>query len=159
MQQLLEKKIVNLRKWRYPLTKEYNGFTPIERIRGWQVTRWLVDTSQIPDPKSQTCQCSICGEPKASGYHNEDYYQPWTAVRICKSCHYHTHTRFRRPGALETLRERAGKRIGAEWVLALSTEKIDLAGDRRVEFGEEIRQFPSLISSPVRFPFDQLHSL
>ncbi len=150
---------ISLRKWNWPLTKTYNGFTPQERVRGWQVSHWLQATGQLIDPKQNACRCSICGSPKNVAYHNENYYAPWTAKLVCKSCHYLIHTRFRNGYALVALVKRAARRAEATWVLSLSNQKIDLAGKLRAENGEDVRNFPSLTTSSCPFPFDELYSL
>ncbi len=116
-------KTISLRKWNWPLTKWYNGFSPQERVRGWQVSHWLLATGQLIDPTQNACHCSICGLLKNVSYHNENYYTPWTAKLVCKSCHYLLHTRFRNGNALATLRKRAARRTEAAWVLALSNQK------------------------------------
>ena len=152
-------KTISLRKWNWPLTKWYNGFSPQERVRGWQVSHWMLATGQLINPTQNACHCSICGLPKNVSYHNENYYTPWTAKLVCKSCHFLLHTRFRNGNALATLRKRAARRTEAIWVLALSNQKIDLAGKLRAEKGEDIRDFPSLTTSFKPFPFDELYSL
>ena len=151
--------VVRLRRWGYPLTKTYNGFTGAERVRGWQVCKWLQDTDQMIDPGKQTCECSICGSTKSSSYHNENYYAPWTAKLVCKSCHYLLHTRFRNGVALDALLKRAGRRKQAKWVYALTSNDVDLACDLRAQHGVGIRDFPELNSSPHPFPFEQLYPL
>ena len=151
--------VVRLRRWGYPLTKTYNGFTGAERVRGWQVSRWFQDTGQKIDPRKLTCECSICGSTKNAGYHNENYYAPWTAKLVCKSCHYYLHARFRNENALPVLLKRAGERKDAKWAYALMSNEIDLAGDLRAQHGEGIRNFPDLIQAPHPFPFEQLYPL
>lgn len=151
--------VVKLRRWGYPLTKTYNGFTGAERVRGWQISRWFQDTDQIIDPRKQTCPCSICGSTKNNGYHNENYYAPWTAKLVCKSCHYLLHTRFRNGATLAALLIRAGQRKEAMWLNALTNSEIDLAGDLRTQHGEGIREFPELNLSSHKFPFEQLYPL
>ena len=150
---------IKLRRWNYPLTKNYNGFSGNERVRGWQVTCWLKDIGQMIDPKKHVCECSTCGSTKNTGYHNENYYAPWTAKLVCKSCHYYLHARFRHENAFPVLLKRAGQRKDAKWVYTLTSDKIDLAGDLRAQYGEGIRNFPDLKQSSRAFPFDQLYPL
>lgn len=148
-----------LRKWRWPVTKTYNGFTGEERIRGWQVSHWLQDTDQLLNLSKQSCQCSICGKLENISYHNENYYEPWTAKLVCKSCHFYLHARFRNPNGLEILRTRAGHNEPENWVLGISKSKIDLALKLRKQYGKEVCEFPSLKNSKYVFPFNQLYGL
>ena len=150
---------IKLRQWKWKLTKPYNGFISYERIRGWQVTHWLIDIGELPDPKSETCSCSICGKTKGVNYHNENYYEPWTAKLVCQSCHYFIHTRFRIEHALPVLRKRAGTNESAQWVYSLSKERINLAEQLREKHGDQVREFPELIASYPTFPIDQLQEL
>ena len=41
----------------WPVLGPYNGFSGLERARGWQLTRWAVLAGAIARPVS----CSICG--------------------------------------------------------------------------------------------------
>ena len=62
-----------LRRWTFSKTLPYNGFSPDERIRGWQLTMLFVDNGWLEKPT----QCSIPGETGEVAYHNENYYTPW----------------------------------------------------------------------------------
>lgn len=100
-----------LRKWKWPLTKWYNGFSPVERIRCWQVGWWLCDYGLLNAPGKELC--SLCGSNYMVQWHNENYYAPWDAQTVCKPCHKTLHGRFTEPGAWNDLAERAALRLGA----------------------------------------------
>jgi hypothetical protein len=76
-----------LRQWTFPKTRPYNGFTPDERIRGWQLTIWFIDNGWLEKP----ARCSISGETGDIVYHNENYYMPWAPHAINRTAHTALH--------------------------------------------------------------------
>ena len=132
------------RKWAWPHTKSYNGFTPTERIRGWQVTWWLVAKGVLPEPHSIPCE--VCSATEKTAWHNENYYAPWNADVLCRSCHALVHRRFRNPdGWLEFVGRHPGSVVNLE---AFSHhEAFNMAGDLRQTHGRSVLGFPDMCAA------------
>jgi hypothetical protein len=143
-----------LREWRWPSLRWYNGFSPQERVRGWQATWWLIDNGHIPRPDI----CSITGqngrEPSecqeastnlvgqqpgttAFAYHNENYYDPFELYPISPEAHRLLHRRFYDPKPWQALIEQYS-RTGEEWFAGLQPYPIDLASQLREKHGPGI---------------------
>lgn len=73
---------------------DYNGFTGKERLRTFEVAKWLAAIGAMP----HSGQCSICGSA-ADQQHAEDYFDLTTWMDICRGCHSSLHSRFRTPAA------------------------------------------------------------
>jgi hypothetical protein len=78
-------------KW--PLSLPYNGFTGGERAREHQVMNWIRDAGFLPPPGP----CDMCGSTNRTGYHAEDYFDPWRMMALCGGCHRAIHQRFSNP--------------------------------------------------------------
>jgi hypothetical protein len=113
-----------LRRWVWRTLPSYNGFSHEERVRGWQVQCWAEATGALTKPKGG---CSICGSTVRVGWHGENYFDPWTSVVVCQSCHFRIHRRFREPRAWEALQTEYGGTASSEWITWLPTYEIDLA--------------------------------
>jgi hypothetical protein len=145
---------LQLRQWRWPLPRWYNGFSPQERVRGWQAAWWLIDNGHIPHPDT----CSITGkkgrEPgeclrastnpagrrgggTAFAYHNENYYDPFELYPISPEAHRLLHRRFYDPKPWQALVEEHS-RTGEEWFARLNPYPIDMASELRERLGPGI---------------------
>lgn len=75
--------------------KEYNGFTPQQRIEGNKIIKKAIKDGILP-PLNQT-KCAICGQDKGvRHYHNEDYSPEniiADATPLCWRCHMHIHAK------------------------------------------------------------------
>lgn len=97
-----------LPRWGWPMLRPYNGATGEERIRAWQ--KWRV--AELQGWIEPERGCSICGSPGPLQRHNENYFRPFTAKPICRSCHCKVHLRFTRP---DRWRAFAAQHRGAGW--------------------------------------------
>jgi hypothetical protein len=71
---------------------DYNGFTGKERLRTFEVAKWLIGCGAMDAPGD----CDICGRP-ATGLHAENYYDLSTWIDLCHGCHVsRLHQRFAR---------------------------------------------------------------
>jgi hypothetical protein len=120
--------------WRWQPPLYYNGFTPKERIRGWQVNLWAQTNGIVrPPPKA----CSVCHSIQRVGWHAENYYDLLTHVPLCRACHFVVHGRFRQPGAWLRFQERFGQTGFDAWFQWLPLTQIDLARHLRKELGDQ----------------------
>lgn len=125
--------VYHLRKWRWPATQVYNGFSPEERIRGWQLHWFLIENGWMPRAKT----CSISGSTQRVSWHNENYYTPWKPYAVSGDVHRLLHQRFRYPVPWrEVVQQYAAS--GEEWFAHLDEAPVDLAGQLRSQFGREI---------------------
>jgi hypothetical protein len=69
---------------------DYNGFTGKERLRTFEVAKWLARIGAMPHSEL----CSICSQ-SCDQQHAEDYYDLTTWIDICRGCHQRLHNRFR----------------------------------------------------------------
>lgn len=143
-----------LHKWRWPPLPSYNGFTSQERIRGWQLTWLLRDLGLLTKPT----RCSITGSEERVGFHDENYYEPWSPYPICASAHSILHRRFRNPEPWLRLVEKHAV-TGNEWFCFLSVDPIDLAGQLRAKHGLQICDVFARASLPsgIAVPTDQIY--
>jgi hypothetical protein len=100
---------------------DYNGFTGKERLRTFEVAKWLAKIGAMPHSLS----CNICSAP-TDQQHAEDYYDLSTWIDICRGCHTRLHQRFRFPASWQTW---LGARALPEqhWTKHLFTSPTDLA--------------------------------
>lgn len=133
-------KAIRLRKWTWPLTKPYNGFTPQERVRNWQMSWWLQNMGVLAKPS----KCSICRSPRNVAYHSENYYNIFKAPQLCKSCHPIIHRRFSKSSSWPHLVKKYGD--GTKWFEKLTRRPIDMAGYLRGIHGAQVRD---LLNSPL----------
>lgn len=75
--------------------REYNGFSPEERMNGDRIIKEAIKRGILP-PLNETV-CAICGQDKGvRHYHNEDYTPSKVvedATPLCFRCHMHIHAR------------------------------------------------------------------
>ena len=82
----------------------YNGFSPNERIRTWQVQWFMMNNGLLPHKSNH--ECEVCGSTKNTtynSYHCEDYLEPEDSTLLCRSCHALVHFRY---GKNSTFRQR-----------------------------------------------------
>ncbi len=101
----------------------YNGFTGAERRRGEQVLQVLRRRGIIARPAA----CDICGKTERIGYHGEDYYDPFSMVRVCFPCHMAIHRRFKSPEKWQALLEKNAHSPFIEEFRALPMQEVDFA--------------------------------
>lgn len=116
--------------WRWPLPRSYNGFTGIERVRGWQVSRWLEACGALTRPT----RCDICMGQDRPAFHSETYYHIARAPAICHRCHRALHRRQREWAFWQSLAARHAV-TGREWWCLLRPEPVDLAAHLRETSG------------------------
>ena len=132
--------------WRWPIPRPYNGFTGIERVRGWQLSRWLEAAGSLPRPRT----CSICKGHGRPAFHSESYYHIGRAPTLCPSCHRATHRRQREWKHWRSLVV-CHAVTGEEWFCFLARYPVDLAGHLRRTQGEQVRDLlasPTLLTCP-----------
>lgn len=109
----------------------YNGFTGKERLRPFEIWKWLVRLNAV----QQGDCCNICGR-YSRGQHAEDYYTLVTWMDICDSCHQRLHKRFS-DDRLWLARLDEAHVPATHWSRAVSREPFDLAGLLRGRGGKE----------------------
>lgn len=115
--------------WTWPLLGPYNGFTGIERIQGWQLTRWAINVGILRDAYI----CSVTGRVSdfPMGMHNENYYDPLGPKPICKEAHIKLHRRFKDPKPWEALVEKYWASAQDPWFVHLPMEEPNMAASLR----------------------------
>jgi hypothetical protein len=99
----------------------YNGFDGFERMRTWEVVKWLMAGGVMPTPKI----CDLClGE--ADQYHAENYFDFSAYVPVCRSCHGKVHNRLRFPSAWERNKASFAK-PNEHWVNLLRNQDLPIA--------------------------------
>jgi hypothetical protein len=100
---------------------DYNGFTGKERLRTFEIEKWLIGLGAV----TPSHECDICHRP-ASGRHAEDYFDLSSWMGLCHSCHSRLHKRF---GNTRAWRERIEEADLPDdhWARAISREPFDLA--------------------------------
>ena len=119
---------VRLRRWHWKEMPPYNGFTHAERVRGWQVQCWMIDTGQM----EKATTCCITGSTQRVSYHSEDYYS-WEVYPLCQTVHFALHQRFERPNAWRKIVDQY--RNKDDWFDQLLLAPIDLASELRDQHG------------------------
>jgi hypothetical protein len=133
---------VKLRRWGWKELPVYNGFTHAERVRGWQVISWMINTGQMP----KASVCCITGSTQRVGYHSENYYS-WEAYPLCQSVHFALHQRFKRPDAWRKIVDAYGK--DGDWFTELLIEPQDLAGQLREQHGPDVTDIFARAGVPI----------
>lgn len=101
---------------------DYNGFSGKERLRTFQLDKWLVERGAL----KHEFDCGICSRP-ANGQHAENYYDLTTWIDLCHSCHGRLHKRFNNERAWTQRLEEA--HVPADhWANAVAFGQFDLAG-------------------------------
>lgn len=116
-----------LRKWPWNQLPDYNGFTHVERVRGWQLIMWREDNGWF----ERGATCCISGQTQQLRLHSENYYS-WEPFTLNHSIHMALHQRFNKPDAWRRIVERYSS-TGEEWFATLELQPIDLAGQLRRE--------------------------
>ncbi|MGO1163289.1 hypothetical protein ACTOV4_15245 [Brucella sp. C7-11G] len=120
-----------LRKWPWDELPDYNGFTHVERVRGWQLIMWLEDNGLF----KRGATCCISGQTRQLRLHSENYYS-WEPFTLNHSIHMALHQRFNKPDAWLRIVERYSS-TGEEWFAKLALLPVDLAGELRSQNGPE----------------------
>ncbi len=100
---------------------DYNGFTGKERLRTFEVAKWLMRLGAMEKPS----QCDLCGKD-TDQQHAEDYYDLRTWMDVCRSCHGKIHQRFRYPHKWQPFLDSLSV-SSIHWVRLVSREPFDLA--------------------------------
>ncbi|HZC38891.1 MAG TPA: hypothetical protein VE221_09500 [Sphingomicrobium sp.] len=106
--------------------QNYNGFSGKERLRTFELAKWLHRSGAMP----HTGECSICGSP-ADQQHAEDYFDLTTWMDICRGCHVSLHGRFATPDAWRR-RVQQFHLPSSHWACALPSEEPDIAAFHRL---------------------------
>lgn len=112
------------------MLRSYNGFSGVERVRGWQVTRWLQMAGSLLHPTF----CDLCGGMDRVSLHNEVYYTLTSAPALCSRCHRAIHNRERHWAKWQALVKLHSK-SGAEWYCFVDREQPDVAALMRAKQG------------------------
>lgn len=127
-------------RWRWPLSKPFNGFSGVERVRGWQLSVWLERAGSLTRPT----QCDICGSEDRVAFHSETYFHVGRAPALCSRCHRALHRR-----QIEWREWRAIVEpvvlTGREWFALAPRYGLDIAAHLRAQWG---RQVADLLCSP-----------
>lgn len=134
----------SLRKWSWGALPVYNGFTHVERVRGWQLIMWRIDNGLA----ERGATCCISGDTKMLRLHSENYYS-WEPYTLNHSIHMALHQRFKKPDAWRRIVGRYAI-TGEEWFARLSFVPTDLAGDLRADHGPSIADIFDRAKVPVR---------
>ena len=115
---------------RWPLLKDFNGFTGVERRRGGQLAGWLLAAGCITMPTL----CEVCGSRGPLSLHGECYYDVTRDPALCRSCHRALHLR---PYHWKAWREivEASANTGREWFALAPMHGLDLAQHLLGQFG------------------------
>ena len=115
-------------EWRWPLSKSVHGVSPSERVRGWQVSRWLQAAGSLPYPR----RCDVCGSTDHVALHSASYYHIGRAPGLCHVCHRAIHRRDSAPEAWQQISERFAV-TGLEWFTIIPPPETDIAAHLRTE--------------------------
>lgn len=142
-----------LRKWQWGKLPTYNGFTHVERVRGWQLIMWRIDNGWA----ARSNVCCISGDTKMSRLHSENYFsfEPYT---LNHSIHMALHQRFNKPDVWRRIVHQYVV-TGEEWFARLSLVPVDLAGELRAKHGPEIADIFAHVPLPegVTVPRHQIY--
>lgn len=144
-----------LRKWSWGVLPEYNGFTHVERVRGWQLINWRIDSGWFERPAT----CCITGLKHQLTLHSEVYYAPEGHV-LNRAIHMALHRRFNELDQWLRIVDQYAV-TGDEWFARLSLVPIDLAGSLRAEHGPEVADVFARAPKPdgVIIPRHQIYTL
>ena len=142
-----------LRAWKWGVLPVYNGFTHVERVRGWQLIMWRIDNGWA----ERGATCCISGVTKMLRLHSEDYYH-WMPFTLTHSIHMALHQRFQRPEIWRRIVKQYAV-TGDEWFARLSLIPIDLAADLRTKYGSQIADVFARAPVPegVTIPHEQIY--
>lgn len=142
-----------LRKWPWSELPTYNGFTHIERVRGWQLIMWRIDNGWA----ARAATCCISGSTSMPRLHSENYYS-WQPYTLHHSIHIALHQRFKRPDAWRRIVDQYSV-TGAEWFAQLSLKPVDIAAELRTTHGPEIADIFARVPLPdsIRIPKHQIY--
>ena len=115
---------------RYPLLRNYNGFSGEERRRGGQLAGWL----QAAGCLTLASQCDICGSAGPLAQHGEVYFDVSRNPTLCRPCHRLIHLRFYRWNDWARL-VHASSVTGAEWFALIPRHPLDIAKHLRDRWG------------------------
>lgn len=119
-----EIQIARLPRSSYGGDNAYNGFTGAERRKADQVIQVLRRKGQIEKP----VECDLCGSKTRIGFHAEDYFDPFSLIRVCFPCHMAIHGRFKFAATwLKRLDLHSERPLISEF-RALPLKEIDFAG-------------------------------
>lgn len=128
-------------EFKWPYTKTYNGFTGLERARGWQLARWLLYSGCV----YHADKCHICGSTYRVQFHSESYYDTTKLGILCGTCHTAIH---RRAALWDNWRGIVDRHVvtGREWWAQLERRQVDLAAIERAKYGWGAA---NLLNSPI----------
>lgn len=137
---------VELPDWTFKILRDYNGFSGIERIRGWQLIKWLEMVGMKDRASDQRCQVTGLYTKDSPGgrdpvvYHSENYYAPWEQnYYLLRSVHFKLHNRFKSPEEWKNYLVKdlqvwdASKQ---KWLFKLPAEEVDFADILRDRYGQ-----------------------
>lgn len=142
-----------LRRWQWGELQTYNGFTHVERVRGWQLIMWRIDNGWA----KRGATCCISGSTSMPRLHSQNYYS-WEPYTLNHSVHIALHQRFNRPDAWRRIVDRHSV-TGTEWFAQLSLKPDDLAASLRATHGPEIADIFARIPLPdgMSIPTHQIY--
>jgi len=142
-----------LRKWSWGELPVYNGFTHVERVRGWQLIMFLIDNGWA----ERGATCCISGDTTTPRLHSENYYS-WQPYTLSHSIHMALHQRFNKPDAWQRIVGQYAV-TGDEWFAKLSLAPVDLASELRSSYGPEVADIFSRAPIPtgVTIPRHQIY--
>lgn len=129
---------------RWPLLKQFNGFSGIERRRGGQLAGWLLAAGCIAMP----AQCDICASPGPLGLHGDCYYDVSRDPALCRPCHRALHLRPFQWDAWRRIVD-ASATTGREWFALAPRHGLDLAQHLRNNFGWKVADIERSPLSPL----------
>jgi hypothetical protein len=127
--------------WNGKPSPTYNGFTSDERLRGWQMVKWLSAQNILMSPD----RCDICGSQDRLQRHSENYYNPFRAAVVCGNCHRLIHFRFWRWNQWRKWCH-ANDPAGIKWFSMLETKQPNIATHLFTKHGQQVL---NLKSSPL----------
>lgn len=138
--------VKGLRKWTWGDLPVYNGFTHVERVRGWQLIMWRIDNGWF----ERAATCCITGQTHQLRLHSELYYSPEGYV-LNQATHFALHRRFKQSDQWRRIVDRYA-RTGDEWFARLSLVHLDLAGELRAKHGSAIADIFARAPIPLDIP-------
>jgi len=100
---------------------DYNGFSGKERLRTFEVAKWLNKVGAM----QHSGLCNLCNKT-CDQQHAEDYYTLSTWIDMCRSCHTRLHQRFRHSAQWQRYLDALNLTDG-HWARMISSEPFDLA--------------------------------
>jgi hypothetical protein len=119
---------------------DYNGFTGKERLRTFEVAKWLIACDAMDAPGC----CDICGR-RATGLHSENYYDLSTWIDLCHGCHVsRLHQRFARAESWNRWLDQ-NQLADSHWARKLPSRPMDFAAPIR-SLGQVEPTFANFVS-------------